>query len=143
MRGFLRSLGAIVIGLAIAGVVIAVVEGVNSRVYPLPANVVPGDRESMRNAMAGMPAIAFAVVVFGWTIGAFSGAWVSATLADRRPRAHAAIVVGVLLASGTANMILLPHPAWVWFAAIAGFLIGGHFGALLASRSAMARGNAR
>jgi MFS family permease len=134
MRSFLRSAGVVLIGLAMAGVLIAVIEGINSRIYPLP-NVIPGDRESMRNAVATMPSAAFAVVVCGWTIGAFVGAWVAATLADRRPRAHAAIVIAVLLAGGIANMILLPHPIWVWVAAIAGFLVGGHLGVLLATRA--------
>lgn len=121
--------------MAIAGVLIALIEGLNSVLYPLPTGVVPGNLESMRNAISGMPAGAFALVVIGWTVGAFAGSWVAAMLADRRPRVHAAIVVAILLAAGITNMVVLPHPAWVWVAAVLGFLGGGHLGTTVAQRS--------
>jgi hypothetical protein len=136
MRAFLRSAGVVILGIAIAGILIALIEGLNSLVYPLPADVIPGNIESMRAAMSRMPAAAFAIVVLAWTVGAFAGSWVAAMLADRSPRKHAAIVTAILLALGIANMIMLPHPAWVWVAAIAGFFIGGHLGTLVAQRSA-------
>lgn len=135
VRAFFRSLGVVLVGLAIAGILIAVIEAINTTIYPLPSDVIPGDRESLRKAAAGMPHAVFAIVVIAWTVGAFAGAWVAAMLADRSPRGHAAIVTLLLLAAGIANMVLLPHPAWVWPAAIAGFLIGGHLGTMAAART--------
>lgn len=128
MRSFARSLGVILIGLAIAGILIAVVEAINATIYPLPPDAIRGNRESMRAAAASMPDAVFVIVVLAWTVGAFAGSWVAAMLADRSPRVHAAIVTLVLVAAGISNMIMLPHPAWVWVAGIAGFLIGGDLG---------------
>jgi hypothetical protein len=135
MRSFLRSLGAVFLGLAAAAVIIAAVEAFNSRIYPLPAGVAPTDRDAMRAAVAAMPGSAFVLVVVAWGLGALAGAWAAARLAARSPRAHAAIVTVVLLAGGIANMIMLPHPLWVWVAAVAAFLVGGHLGTLVAMRS--------
>jgi hypothetical protein len=44
-------------------------------------------------------------------------------------------IAGVIMAGGDANMLMRPHPVWVWVAAIAGFLAGGHLGTLVARRA--------
>jgi hypothetical protein len=122
-------------GLAIAGIIIASIEAVNSTIYPLPERTIAGDRDSLRRALADMPDSAFVLVVAAWTLGTFAGAWAAARLADHHRREHALAVTIVLLAGGLLNMLMMPHPPWVWVTGIAGFLAGGHVGSLLASRA--------
>jgi hypothetical protein len=88
--------------------------------------------------MAALPRAALLLVLVGWALGTFAGAYVAGRLARRVPIAHG-LVVGVLfLAAGVANMLMLPHPIWMWMAGVAAFLAGGYGGGRLAARKAAA-----
>ena len=63
MTPTVRKIVALIAGLAVAFLVIIVVEMVNHAIYPLPKNVNPRDVESLKSAMAGMPVGALADVV--------------------------------------------------------------------------------
>jgi len=131
MRSFLRDLGC-VIGGAVAGViVIAVVETVSSMIYPLPSGFDPGDMEALKAHAAQLPLGAFLLVLAGWGGGNLLGSWLATRVAPAR-HSHPGVIVGViLLAAGIANMLMLPHPAWFWVAALVMFPVCTYFGTRL------------
>jgi hypothetical protein len=58
------------------------------------------------------------VVVVGWALAAFVGAWVAARIA--RHRRAAALVIGLLVLAGViANIAMIPHPLWMTVAGLA------------------------
>jgi hypothetical protein len=125
---------AIVAGLLVAFVVVMGAEGVNSRIYPLPPGVDLSDTNAMKQFVASLPSSGFLLVLAGWFFGALLGGWVAARVVRRSPMAHSMIVAGLLLCGGVANMLMLPHPAWVWVVGLALFLAGGYAGGLIARR---------
>jgi hypothetical protein len=136
MGKFLRSLLAVVLGLIAAGLVIAAVEGIDSVVFPLPAGVDPSNRESLAAAMADVPVGALLLVLLGWCVGTFAGAWVAARVAGRAPLLHGLILGGLLLAVAVLNMLALPHPAWFWALALSVFLPAAYLGVRMARSTA-------
>lgn len=134
MPPFLRSVVAIVTGLLVAFLVVMGAEGVNARIHPLPAGVDLSDTNAMKQFVASLPASGFLLVLAGWFLGALLGGWVAARVARRSPMAHSMIVAVLLLCGGVANMLMLPHPAWVWIVGLALFLLGGCAGGRLAKR---------
>jgi len=125
---------AVLSGLIIAALVVTGAESVNSLIYPLPAGTDVSDTNAMKQFVASLPASGFLLILFGWGAGALLGGWVAARVARRSPMMQAMIVAVVLLCGGVTNMIMLPHPIWVWTAGIALFLLGGCAGGRLASR---------
>lgn len=133
MPSILRSILAVLCGALVGGAVILGMELVGTRIFPPPAGLAAGDPESMRAAMAALPVGAFVMVLLGWALGTFAGAWVAARVAKRSPVGHG-LAVGVLfLAAGVANMLSLPHPVWFWIAGVLLFLPAGYSGGRLAA----------
>lgn len=115
---FLRNLGGVIAGLVVGVVVIAVVEFISAKVYPLPAGIDPADTEAFRLHVAQLPPGAFLFVLAAWGAGSLLGSWTATRIGAARGPARGATVGAVLLAAGIANMLMLPHPAWFWVAAI-------------------------
>jgi hypothetical protein len=132
MKSILRSVLAVLLGAVAGGVLIMAVEMLGATIYPLPPGVDPSDSEAVRKAMAGVPAGALLLVLLGWILGTFAGAWIAARLALKSPMRHG-LVLGVLfLAAGIKNMLDFPHPVWFWVLGIMVFLPAAYFGAKLA-----------
>jgi hypothetical protein len=103
---------AVVAGLAVAALMVGIVEGISSMVHPLPAGIDYSDRAAMSAAIASLPATAFVLVLAAWGLGALAGAYV-ATRIGRHPALG--YLIGVLLAAGAvANLLAIPHPVWMW-----------------------------
>lgn len=131
MGHMLRSIGAIIVGLAVGVVVVTGVEALSSTFYPLPPGVDPTDPEALKPYLAQFPLGAFLFVLAAWGLGSFLGAWLATRLGPGRHRAHGLSVGVLLLAAGVANMLMLPHPVWFWVAALVIFVLCPYLGAKL------------
>ena len=133
MRSIGRSILAVLGGAVVCGIVIFAVEMVGSRIYPLPPGVDPTDLEALKAATADLPPGAYAFVLLGWFLGPFAGSWVASRLAPVSPVLHGMIVAALVASSAILNLVMLPHPAWMWAGPLA-ILAGGWLGANLAAR---------
>jgi len=81
----IRQIVAPIAGVVLGSIVVAVVETAGRALFPVdppPAQ----DAEALRAYMAALPAGALAMVVAGWWLGTFVGAWSAVRIAHRRPR---------------------------------------------------------
>ena len=113
-----RSLAVVLIGVIVGGGIIFLVEMVGSSMYPPPADVDMSDIAQAREAVRDMPVGAMLMVLLGWSLGALAGGGLAATLARSAPDLHALAVGVILLLLAAINMVLLPHPVWMWLAAL-------------------------
>ena len=118
MNPTFRRVAAVVIGLVVAMLVVAGVDAIVGRTWPLPLGTDVKNAESMRAAMAAMPLAALCTMVLGWTVAAAFGAFT----AVRKSPAHEArsgyIVTALFFAATIGNLLSLPHPAWMFAAAV-------------------------
>ncbi len=115
-------------GLVVGLLVITVVEGVSSKVYPLPRGIDPSNPEAFKAYLAQLPLGAFILVFVGWGAGSFLGSWSAVRIAPQRRIAPGVVVGVVLLGAGVANMLMLPHPIWFWGTALVVFALSTYFG---------------
>lgn len=113
-----RSVLAVLAGTVVAGVLIAAVEAVSSAIFPLPPGLDVHDYEAMRRHIDALPIGAFLFVLAAWAIGSFAGSWVAARLATRARVVHGLIVGALFLLAGVLNMLMIPHPWWMWVGGI-------------------------
>ncbi|HEV8582529.1 MAG TPA: hypothetical protein VGX68_25975 [Thermoanaerobaculia bacterium] len=132
MHPILRSVLAVLAGAVVAFVLIAVIELLSGKLYPLHAD--PGSPEEMAKAMARAPVGALLLVLLGWAVGTTAGAWTAACAAGRSPLIHGIVVGALLLCAAVANLLSFPHPIWFWIAAVALFLPCAYLGSALAER---------
>lgn len=116
----IRSIGAIVAGAVVALALIAGIDALGHRVYPLPQGVDWRDPNVVKQVVSALPTGAFLFAMTSWIVAAFAGAWLAARLAPSRGSLHGSLVGALVLAATIANLLMIPHPAWV----VAGGLIG-------------------
>ncbi len=118
MHPMIRSALVLFGGVVLAAMVVVLMDAVVGRIYPLPAGIDPRNTESMRQAVAAMPATAFVLLLAGWVLAAGVGSWFATRLATQSPPTHGLIVALFVLVATIANLAAIPHPMWLWPAAI-------------------------
>jgi predicted MFS family arabinose efflux permease len=117
----MRAVGALLAGLIAAVLVIVGIELITTVFYPFPSDLNPSDQAAVERHVANMPTSAFAMVLAGYGIGTFAGAFLAARLG--RSAVYGFVIGAALLAAGVANMLLVPHPSWFWAAGILIFVV--------------------
>lgn len=132
MIAILRSVAGVFFGACVATGIIILVEQVSGRMYPPPPGLDPGDRVAMTTFMTSLPTGAFLMILVAWGLGTFAGAWVCGRTAGRAKPAHGLALATLLAFAGMTNMLVIPHPIWMWPSAFAVFAGAGYAGGRLA-----------
>ena len=132
MWPMVRSVVGVILGIAVAMIVIMAVERVSIVVYSRPAPINPADPAAPRQGAAGLPVGALVLVLAGYALGTFSGALLAAFVAGRAPVTHGLIIGVLFLAANIYTLYTIEHPVWFWIASIAVFLPAAYLGAKLA-----------
>lgn len=114
----LRNILAAIAGLALAFIVVAVVESMSHIVYPAPPGLDPNDAEALAGYIASLPAGAFLFVLVAWVLGALTGTFTAARVTRPVNRRPALVVTGLFFASCALNLAMIPHPTWFVVAAV-------------------------
>ena len=122
----IRKILGVVAGLAAAFIIILLVEGADEWLYPVPDDLDASDAVAMGAYVFAMPLPAKLVVVFGWFVGTFGGAWLCLRINDWRWGAW--IIVALTVAGGIAEIVQFGHPIWMQLGAVGAPLLGGWLG---------------
>lgn len=125
----IRNILAVVAGAVVAVALVAGIDALGHRVYPLPRGVDWNDPAVVAQVVRGMPVGAFLFAVASWIVAAFAGAWLAARLAPSRKLVHGGVVGALMLAATIANLLMIPHPAWVILSGLAGVPLSAWLGA--------------
>jgi len=132
MNPVVRSVLAVIAGMLVAFVLIAVVQSVGLSVYPPPSDMDPLNYESIKSAMARIPLGALLFVLLSYAAGSVAGGWLAARIAPRAKMTHAMVLAALLFGAGLMNLITIPHPPWFWIASSAIYWLGAWSGAVAA-----------
>ena len=112
-----RSLIAIVVGVVVAALVVAIVEYVGALVFPIPDDIDVMDAADLAANLDRIPTGAKWAVLLAWARGAFSGSWVAAQMGRRwgmRWTMRLGMIVGVVvLAVVAVTLLMIAHPMWM------------------------------
>jgi len=131
MTRMMRKIAAVLAGLLVGGVLIAVIEQIGSLLHPLPAGVDYTDREALRAHVEGAPLTAMLAVLAAYCIGPFFGGFLAGRIGQGL---LAPLIVGIFFTvGGIANLIAVPgHPIWFAVVSLAVYipaaLLGGRLG---------------
>src|SRR5207245_10863318 len=97
----LRRIGAVILGLAAAWLIVAAAEAGVHQLYPPTAGTDMHHFAAIKAYVANLPLTAFLLVLIGWLFGAFAGVFIATTVGRG---AVSGYIVGVLLlAAGILN----------------------------------------
>lgn len=119
----IRRIAAVVLGIVVAGGIVAAVEGIGHTVYPLPPGIDYKDPVQFETYVAGLSVGAFLFVLAAWNLGTFGGGLLACFVAREKPYIYATIIGAFVLAATVANLIMIPHPRWVAITAVTSIAI--------------------
>lgn len=127
-----RKILAIIAGVVTGFIIVFIGDATVRAVDPPPLGLNYMDKNVMMDYITTIPTYVLVIMVLFWMISAFTGGLVSAVICKREWRSCALITGSILLASALLNLIMTApaHPAWMWIAALAGYvpaaLLGGY-----------------
>ena len=128
-----RTILGILAGLVLAWLVMSLAEFGSLALHRPPPGLDLRNPEALALHIAAAPWSAMLLVLVGWVLGAFVGAFVAARIA--RHRRTAALMIGALVVLGViANNMMIPHPLWMTVAGIALPIPAAWLAARLAAR---------
>ena len=108
MAALFRIVSSIVVGVAIAFVLVIAVELASAVIHPLPPDF-DGSMVEMCNHVKNYPHWVLALVVVAWGLTTSISTWVTRRIGNR----GSALFVGVFLFAAVAfNVAMLPYPLW-------------------------------
>lgn len=90
------------------------------------------DRAAMEAYMAGLPTMVFIAMLATWTVAAFTAAAFAARF-GRRGAWPGWVAGGLFLCATAANLLMIPHPAWMAIAGVVLVVAAAWFGARMGS----------
>lgn len=116
MPPVVRNILAVLAGIVAGGIVISMIQAINSRLYPLPAGFDPANREMVRQHVASLPPLAFCVVLLSYAAGIPIAVFLAARLSATAPARQGVLIAAFFGAASVMNLLALPHPTWFWVA---------------------------
>ncbi|MES2443585.1 MAG: hypothetical protein V4574_12210 [Pseudomonadota bacterium] len=113
----MRKIVGVVFGVAIAMGVVAGMDWLCNRLFPMA--VASNDMASIEAA----PTVAKVLMVGGWFLGSLIGGLAAVRISEWQPSIW--IVTGLFTAACLANVLLIPHPLWMQIAAAVAPLFAG------------------
>ena len=108
---------SVIAGIVLASLVVNVMDALSTHLYPLPAGA-SDSADSMRQAVRSLPRPAFLIILIGWVTGAAVGAYAACEFSGRKAKWPGIAVGLIVLVAAVVPMFALPHPRWLWAAAI-------------------------
>lgn len=139
MSRVVRRIVAVLAGTVVAFIVVMLTDLLVGSMYPPPAGTDVRDPESMRTAIAAMPLPALLLMVVGWALAAGVGAFVAVRMTPERRASAGHLVALLLLLATLVNLAMLPHPGWMWAAALLAVPVVGWVGARLGAAAQRSR----
>jgi len=138
--GVVRVVLGVALGVALGLGVVMLGDWLNHMMFPPPADLQIASAEALGEYLASAPLHALLGLPIAWTLAAAVAAFAAAKIGARR---GAGWLAGALIFAATlANLIMIPHPAWMLIAAIVfaplGAAFGAHFGGTTGARQAPA-----
>ena len=126
MSDGLRVATAIVAGTVVAFVLVGLIEVAGEWVYPPPAGVDFSKPDQLATYVQRLPAGALAFVLAAWIVATFVGGLVAGGIARSKAVIVAAVVGALVLAATIANVMLIPHPAWMIATGVIGIVVAAY-----------------
>lgn len=130
LRLILSIVGGVIIAFAIVMAGDMLSQSLASSAGPAPTDM--NDRAAMEAYVAGLPTIVFIAMLATWTIAAFAAAAFAARFA-RRGAWPGWVAGGLFLCATAANLLMIPHPAWMVIAGVVLVVAAAWFGARVGS----------
>ena len=119
MSPVVRRIVAVLVAFLAAAVFVMLGDWLSHKFFPTPG-IDSTDMVQVEGATrAGLiPLKALIVMAAGWVVGAFVGGTVALKIGREGGRGATMIFAALFTIATIANLVMIPHPAWMWFVGV-------------------------
>lgn len=132
----MKKILSIVLGVITGFAIVFTGDSTASAIHPWPANLDYHNRDVLRDYINTIPLAVMIVMIIFWLGSSLLGAMVAARINRTEWRKTALITGAILMAAALFNLVTIPHPLWMWIAALAGYLPAALLGGWLVRKKA-------
>lgn len=114
-----RKILAVIVGIIAGGLVIYLIEMAAQALFPVKFSGDMNDPAALKKMMQNAPAGAMISIAVAWVLGAFSGGLVTGLISKFNKKGLSTITGAVFLVLTLINLVMIPHPIWMWITGIA------------------------
>lgn len=108
-----RNIGAVLVGLIAATVVLMLLETLGHKLYPFPEGIDPKDKAQFIAHFQTLPIGALLYVLVVQAVASLAGGYVTGRIAAPNGNLRLAYILGgILTFFGIINLYTIPHPMW-------------------------------
>ena len=133
-----QKLVAVFAGFFFGAGVIATIEWLGHKAFPLPPGIDANDPASLAANAHLIPVGAMAMVVVAWFLGTLAAVTLATKFAPESRRGIALVLGLLFLAAGLANLTMIPSPVWMCIGGVLAFPAGAALGLRLGTPRAPA-----
>lgn len=127
----MKKVLAIIVGVVAGFAIVFIGDATSHSLSPVPKGIDYTNRNEMNTYIESVPIYVLVIMVIFWLASSFLGAMLAARINRSDWKRTALTAGGILFAAGILNLALLPHPAWMWIAALAGYIPAAFLGGWL------------
>lgn len=136
MKDLFRNILALIVGIVVGGVIIALIQAVNAKLYPPPPGLDFKDQAAVAKYMTTLPLGAFGMVLLSYLVGFTLAVFLAIRLSVSVPERQGLLVTMFFGAASVMNLMGLPHPMWFWIANLAVLIVAAMVGGMLGRKKA-------
>jgi hypothetical protein len=127
----MKKVLSIIAGVITGFVIVFIGDAVSHSLNPMPVGLNYMDKSVMVAYVASIPTYVLVIMVIFWMLSSFLGGMLAARI-NRPEWKRACLVTGaILMAAALLNLALIPHPLWMWIAALIGYIPMAYLGGML------------
>lgn len=118
----MKKILSIVAGVVVGFVIVFIGDATTHALSPIPANLNVTDKSAIANYISSIPLYVMIIMAIFWLFSTFIAAMLAARI-NRSEWKNTALITGsILMAASILNLMLIPHPLWMWLVVIIGYL---------------------
>lgn len=127
----MRKVLAIICGVIAGFAIVFMGDATTHSLSPLPNGLDYTNRDEVRAYIENIPMFVLVLMVIFWLASSFLGSMLATVICRAQWKQISLITGGILLAAAILNLAMIPHPGWMWAAALIGYIPAAFFGAWL------------
>jgi hypothetical protein len=125
----MKRILSVIAGVVVGFITVFIGDATSNALHPWPMNLDYHNRDVLREYMNTIPGYILVIMMIFWLGSAFLGGMLAARINRADWKRTAMITGAILMAAALSNLVMIPHPTWMWIAALAGYipaaLLGG------------------
>ena len=137
----MRSILALILGLAVAILTVMLFQWISHTVWPAPEGLNLEDSAVMAEHLKGAPIGSLILVVAGYIVGTFDGVFLGCFIGTIKRYIYAVVIGGLVLVGTISTLIMIPHPLWFSISSLIGIPVAAWLATIVAPTPKLADGS--